>query len=146
MLWQVCPFPTSILAQHVRLLATEQLGKLFRENSSTSKDWLVRLLLTQLYDPALEVCQLAVSLIEEACSEPDMLALVVEHRPALDHLGEIGAPLLFKCVEHRCLTPIRTQTTCRFLASPLGVRYLHSIHYVDRELEDWFVVRVPNHV
>jgi len=29
----------------------------------------------------------------------------------------------------------------RFLATPVGVNYLHEIDFIERELEDWFEVR-----
>ena len=54
--------------------------------------------MTQLYDPALEVCSLAVRFLEDACESKDILQLVVEMRPTLDHLGDMGHPLLLKCV------------------------------------------------
>ena len=53
--------------------------------------------MTQLYDPALEVCSLAVRFLEDACESKDILQLVVEMRPTLDHLGDMGHPLLLKC-------------------------------------------------
>jgi rapamycin-insensitive companion of mTOR len=65
-----------------------------------------------------------VRILEEACSSPETLELVVEMRPSLDHLGDAGAPLLFL-----------------FLSTSIGVRYLHEIQYIDREMEDWFHVR-----
>ena len=54
--------------------------------------------MTQLYDPALEVCSLAVRFLEDACESKDILQLVVEMRPTLDHLGDMGHPLLLKYV------------------------------------------------
>ena len=61
-----------------------------------ANSWALRLLLTQLYDPAPEVHELAVRILEDACESSDVLELVVEMQPALDHLGEIGDPLLLK--------------------------------------------------
>lgn len=58
--------------------------------------WTLRLLLTQLYDPAPEVCELAVQFLEEACEDKEILHLVVEMQPTMDHLGEVGHPLLLK--------------------------------------------------
>ncbi len=57
---------------------------------------MLRLLLTQLYDPAPEVRELAVRFLEEACESTDVLQTVVEMQPTLDHLGEVGHPLLLK--------------------------------------------------
>lgn len=39
---------------------------------------------------------MAVHFMEEACEGKDILRLVVEMRPTMDHLGEIGNPLLLK--------------------------------------------------
>jgi rapamycin-insensitive companion of mTOR len=50
----------------------------------------------------------------------------VKCRPALDHLGEIGAPLLL-----------------RFLSTSVGYHYLHELDYIHREMDDWFHVSPP---
>lgn len=72
---------------------------LIRE-SPTANAWTLRLLLTQLYDPAPEVCEVAVHYLKEACDSKDILQLVVEMQPTLDHLGEMGQTLLMKYVIH----------------------------------------------
>jgi len=77
------------------MYATQHLGDLIRGFASANA-WTLRLLLTQLYDPAPEVCELAVRFLEEACEAKDILRLVVEMQPTMDHLGEIGHPLLLK--------------------------------------------------
>jgi hypothetical protein len=74
-------------------------------HSSTANTWTLRLLLTQLYDPAMEVCQLATQFLEEACESVDILQLVVAMQPTLDHLGDVGHGLLLKCVELRYASP-----------------------------------------
>lgn len=81
--------------QHIRLYATGHLGALIR-NSASANAWTLRLLLTQLYDPAPEVCEMAVHFLEEACEDKEVLQMVVEMQPTMDHLGEIGHPLLLK--------------------------------------------------
>lgn len=68
-------------------------------HSPTANTWTLRLLLTQLYDPAMEVCELATQFLEEACESVDILQLVVAMQPTLDHLGAVGHGLLLKCVE-----------------------------------------------
>ena len=83
--------------QHIRLFATNHLGSLIRA-SATTNAWTLRLLLTQLYDPAFEVREVAVRFLEEACESTDVLQSVVEMQPTLDHLGEMGHPLMLKCV------------------------------------------------
>ncbi|KAI6145691.1 Rapamycin-insensitive companion of mTOR, N-term-domain-containing protein [Pisolithus thermaeus] len=107
----VCPFG---------LFATNHLGELIR-SSSTPTVWMLRLLLTQLYDPAPEVCEMAIQFLEEACESMEVLELVVEMQPTLDHLGDIGHPLLL-----------------RFMSTPTGFRYLNTAGYIDREMDMWF--------
>lgn len=71
----------------------------------------------------MEVCETAVKILEEACNTTHSLEYVVKCRPALDHLGEIGAPLLL-----------------RFLSTSVGYHYLHELDYIHREMDDWFHV------
>jgi rapamycin-insensitive companion of mTOR len=77
------------------MFATDHLGKLIRQ-STAANAWTLRLLITQLYDPAHEVCEMAIRFLEEACESKDVLQLVVELRPSLDHLGDSGNALLLK--------------------------------------------------
>lgn len=44
----------------------------------------------------MEVRELAVHFLQEACETTDVLQIVVEMQPTLDHLGEVGHPLLLK--------------------------------------------------
>ncbi|KAG6820706.1 hypothetical protein H0H93_012759 [Arthromyces matolae] len=104
----------------VRLFATQHLGDLIR-GSVNANAWTLRLLLTQLYDPAAEVRGLAVHFLEELCEDKDILQLVVEMQPMMDHLGEIGNSLLLK-----------------FMSTPIGFRYLYDAGYIDREMDSWF--------
>ncbi|KAJ6559137.1 Rapamycin-insensitive companion of mTOR, N-term-domain-containing protein [Mycena vulgaris] len=105
---------------HIRLYATRQLGDLIRA-SPNANAWMLRLLLTQLYDPEPEVCELAVTYLRDACESKDILQLVVEMQPTMDHLGEIGHPLLLK-----------------FVSTPVGFRYLYDVGYIEREMDTWF--------
>ncbi|KAF8967140.1 Rapamycin-insensitive companion of mTOR, N-term-domain-containing protein [Flammula alnicola] len=106
--------------KHIRLYATRHLGALIR-GSPNANAWTLRLLLTQLYDPAPEVCELAVEFLEEACDSKEILQLVVEMQPTMDHLGEVGHRLLLK-----------------FMSTPMGFRFLYDAGYIDREIEAWF--------
>ncbi|KAJ7505263.1 Rapamycin-insensitive companion of mTOR, N-term-domain-containing protein [Mycena galericulata] len=105
---------------HIRLYATRYLGDLIRA-SSTANAWTLRLLLTQLYDPEPDVCELAVTYLRDVCESKDVLQLVVEMQPTMDHLGEIGHPLLLK-----------------FISTPVGFRYLYDVGYIEREMDTWF--------
>ncbi len=92
-------------------------------------EWAVRLLVGQLYDPEIEVCEVAIKILEEACNNLTTLEYVVKCRPALDHLGEIGAPLLL-----------------RFLSTSVGYHYLDGLDYITREMDDWFLGRNDTYV
>ncbi|KAF5385668.1 hypothetical protein D9757_005476 [Collybiopsis confluens] len=112
----------ALTASHkrIQLYATQHLGELIR-NTSVANAWTLRLLLTQLYDPSAEVRKLAVDYLEEACESKDVLELVVEMRPTMEHLGDIGNSLLL-----------------RFMSTPTGFRYLYDAGYIDREMDIWF--------
>ncbi|KAK1835126.1 Rapamycin-insensitive companion of mTOR, N-term-domain-containing protein [Podospora conica] len=91
--------------------------------------WAIQLLVTQLYDPEVEVCATAVKILEKACNTKNQLEYIVECRPALDHLGEIGAPLLL-----------------RFLSTSIGYHYLDGLDYISNEMDDWFLGRNDSYV
>ena len=121
----------------VRLFATKILrryavGRINYSHGSIGakqNHWALKLVLTQLYDPDVEVCETAVKILEEACEEQGSLEYVVTCRPALDHLGEIGAPLLL-----------------RFLSTSIGYRYLSGLDYISQEMDDWFLGRNDSYV
>ncbi|KAI7190457.1 hypothetical protein KC363_g4384 [Hortaea werneckii] len=92
-------------------------------------EWAIKLLVGQLYDPEIEVCEVAIKILEEACNNITSLEYVVKCRPALDHLGEIGAPLLL-----------------RFLSTSVGYHYLDGLDYITREMDDWFLGRNDTYV
>ncbi|KAM7223648.1 Rapamycin-insensitive companion of mTOR, N-term domain containing protein [Rhypophila decipiens] len=99
-----------------------------QEGPGDSK-WAIQLLVTQLYDPEIEVCATAVKILEKACNAKNQLEYIVECRPALDHLGEIGAPLLL-----------------RFLSTSIGYHYLDGLDYISNEMDDWFLGRNDSYV
>jgi rapamycin-insensitive companion of mTOR len=110
-----------------RFLATQFLETLLDQQLAAcgEYEWIIRLLVTQIYDSAIVVRELAVRIVEHACQDSQgVLECLVSLRPELDHLGYEGAPLLF-----------------RFLSSSVGVRYLDEIGYIERGLEEWFTVR-----
>lgn len=91
--------------QHIRIFST----KLLRQYATLVPDsvdgvycpssvceWAIRLLATQLYDPEVEVSEAAVQILEESCNQKSRLEYLVRCRPQLDHLNEIGAPLLLR--------------------------------------------------
>ncbi|KAK1061427.1 hypothetical protein LTR74_011054 [Friedmanniomyces endolithicus] len=92
-------------------------------------EWAIKLLVSQLYDPEIEICEVAIKILEEACNDISSLEYVVKCRPALDHLGEIGAPLLL-----------------RFLSTSVGYHYLDGLDYITKEMDDWFLGRNDTYV
>lgn len=126
-----CPKNIRIYAtRFLRKYATAQTQDTDRRLSSTNgPEWAIRLLVTQLYDPEVQVCEIAVQILEEVCNRKAQLEYVVKCRPALDHLGAIGAPLLL-----------------RFLSTSLGYQYLDGLDYITQEMDDWFLGRNDSYV
>ncbi|KAG9242741.1 Rapamycin-insensitive companion of mTOR, N-term-domain-containing protein [Calycina marina] len=124
-------------SKEIRIFATTVLRKYSsraRLNGSANQGvgdskWAIQLLVTQLYDPEVEVCATAIKILEEACNRKSYLEYIVECRPALDHLGEIGAPLLL-----------------RFLSTSIGYHYLDGLDYISNEMDDWFLGRNDSYV
>ncbi|RUS19260.1 hypothetical protein BC937DRAFT_87759 [Endogone sp. FLAS-F59071] len=130
---------------HIRLFATQHLGAILRASANEFNDWGIRLLITQtiphtayfghfghftqLYDPQAEVGQMAATVLDEACNYQQNLDLLVKLRPSLDHLGEVGNPLLL-----------------RFLSTSDGFLYLDELDYVEKEMDDWFTSRNQHYV
>ncbi|KAL9587411.1 MAG: hypothetical protein Q9203_003524 [Teloschistes exilis] len=124
--------------QHIRIFST----KLLRQYATLAPDsvdgvycpssvceWAIRLLATQLYDPEVEVSEAAVQILEESCNQKSRLEYLVRCRPQLDHLNEIGAPLLL-----------------RFLSTSLGYQYLDRLDYITQEMDDWYLGRNYSYV
>ncbi|KAG9239381.1 Rapamycin-insensitive companion of mTOR, N-term-domain-containing protein [Amylocarpus encephaloides] len=115
-------------SKEIRIHATNVLRRYSRGSRAASESvdakWAIQLLVTQLYDPEVEVCATAIKILEEACNRRHYLEYIVECRPALDHLGEIGAPLLL-----------------RFLSTSIGYHYLDGLDYISNEMDDWFLGR-----
>ena len=81
----------------LRKYATEPPAEINKQaRISEGCEWAIRLLVTQLYDPEVQVSEVAVQILEEVCNRTSQLEYVVRCRPALDHLGAIGAPLLLR--------------------------------------------------
>ena len=59
-------------------------------------DWGLQLMITQLYDTSMEVCEVAVMYLEDMCTDAASLEKVVQLRPTLEHLGDIGHPLFMR--------------------------------------------------
>lgn len=122
-------------SKDIRIHATNVLRKYSSRAKSkgnqgiSDSKWAIQLLVTQLYDPEVEVCATAIKILEEACNRRNYLEYIVECRPALDHLGEIGAPLLL-----------------RFLSTSIGYHYLDGLDYISNEMDDWFLGRNDSYV
>lgn len=125
-----CPKAIRICATNIlRKYATREVPANGQTAQSNVAYWAIRLLVTQLYDPDVEVSEVAVQVLQEACNRKQYLEYVVKCRPALDHLGEIGAPLLL-----------------RFLSTSPGYRYLDGLDYITQEMDDWFLGRNEKYV
>ncbi|KAL9106169.1 MAG: hypothetical protein Q9227_008761 [Pyrenula ochraceoflavens] len=119
---EIRSFATKILRKHA-------IANDIRGANLSGAHWVLRLLVTQLYDPDVEVCGIAVKILEEACNRRSHLEYVVNCRPSLDHLGEIGAPLLL-----------------RFLSTSVGYHYLDGLDYITQEMDDWYLGRNDSYV
>ena len=134
------------VAQNIRIYCTRLLRKYATSDSQTTGDayqpasceWAIRLLVTQLYDPEVEVCEVAVQILEEVCNKRSRLEYVVRCRPALDHLNEIGAPLLLRYRWPK-FNLIDADVRTRFLSISLGYQYLDRLDYILQEMDDWFL-------
>jgi rapamycin-insensitive companion of mTOR len=121
-------------SKEVRIFATRLLRRYATKPMQLTgptgvAEWAIKLLVTQLYDPDVEVCEVSIKILEEACNQKESLEFVVKCRPVLDHLGEIGAPLLL-----------------RFLSTSVGYHYLDGLDYITREMDDWFLGRNDTYV
>lgn len=105
---------------HTRIYMTKHLGKLLQRHGPAS--WILELLTTQLYDTSREVAQIAAGYLQVACESEETLRAVVQLRPALDHLGDIGQSLLM-----------------RFLSTAEGFGHLMESGYIEREVDAWFI-------
>ncbi|MBE3048951.1 hypothetical protein IMZ48_41920 [Candidatus Bathyarchaeota archaeon] len=111
------------------MLRKYAIGSSSSRGSVANSKWAIQLLVTQLYDPEVEVCSAAIKILEKACNRKTLLEYIVQCRPSLDHLGEIGAPLLL-----------------RFLSTSIGYKYLDGLDYISNEMDDWFLGRNDSYV
>jgi rapamycin-insensitive companion of mTOR len=121
-------------SKHVRILTTGLLRKYATQPMQLSDtpgaaEWAIKLLVTQLYDPDVEVCEIAVKILEAVCNRTESLEFVVKCRPALDHLGDIGAPLMLQ-----------------FLTTSVGYHYLDGVDYITKEMDDWILGKNDSYV
>lgn len=113
----------------LRKYAIRSVPSVHSQGGISDSKWAIQLLVTQLYDPEIDVCATAVKILENACNRKTYLEYIVECRPSLDHLGEIGAPLLL-----------------RFLSTSIGYHYLDGLDYISNEMDDWFLGRNDTYV
>lgn len=113
--------------KEIRIYATNVLRTFLNSpkgSAVSNSRWAIQLLVEQLYDPDVEVSATAIKILEKACNTKSYLEFIVGCQPALDHLGEIGAPLLL-----------------RFLSTSIGYDYLDGLDYIRNEMDDWFLGR-----
>ncbi|ORZ31474.1 Rapamycin-insensitive companion of mTOR, middle domain-domain-containing protein [Catenaria anguillulae PL171] len=106
----------------IRVFATQHLGTVLKSSPTPENlEWIVPLLLTQLYDPLQHVQQLAIGILDAACEfESKTKSAIVQLSPTLDHLGEVGNPLFI-----------------RLLSTSEGFEYLKTTGYIDKEYARW---------
>ncbi|KAG0654436.1 hypothetical protein C6P46_001643 [Rhodotorula mucilaginosa] len=112
--------------KHIRLVATRHLETLLspvpsRLGDGGAPDWVVRLLVQQLYDSAPEIVRTVVGVLERICQDEHALDQVLALQPALELVGDLGSGLM-----------------TRFLSTTAGVRYLSSLDFIQQELHTWF--------
>lgn len=89
------------------------------------------------------MCELAVHFLEEACENAEILKIVVDMQPTLEHLGEVANSLLFKYVRTRVsrVDVLTYNDIHRFMSMPVGFRYLYDVGFINREMDMWYHVR-----
>lgn len=123
------------------MFATQHLGKVIQDLGPAT--WALELLVTQLYDVSPLVAEVAARQLERACESLEVLQIVVNMQPTLDHLGDVGQPLLMRYVANAPQS--RKEADCwywprRFLSTSIGFSYLVEADYIDREMDEWFLV------
>lgn len=87
-------------------------------------EWVVPLLMTQLYDMDSDVHKCAVQVLDEAFDDAQNLNAAVALSSDMSHLVLVAAPLLL-----------------RFISTPLGFRMLSKENdYVAKEIDRWFEI------
>lgn len=107
--------------KRTRMFATELLWEKMNSTSKDAQLWAVEILVGQLYDPDLSVAQTAVLSLQKFCRDDANLDRIIELRPTLAHLGNIGASL-----------------NVLFLTRPAGFELMQGTDYVTREMDHWF--------
>ncbi len=121
---------TNHAVQSARHAATLHLGEIVAAAAAPA-EWAIDLLVTQLFDPSVEVVGAAFTALEAACDVPANLEMLVAKRPNL--LGVYqqsgrGGGLVIK-----------------FLTVPAGLAYLTDIGWLDAELLQWSRVGVHSY-
>jgi rapamycin-insensitive companion of mTOR len=110
-----------------RLFATQHCLFLLRDMTVGFAEWVVPLLMTQLYDIDVSVRYFAVRVLDEAFDTPENLHVAVSLSPDLSHLIQISSALLI-----------------RFISIPRGFELLTG--YVEAEIDWWFEIGCLNYV
>ncbi|OTF79800.1 rapamycin-insensitive companion of mTOR-like protein, partial [Euroglyphus maynei] len=104
-----------------RIYSTKFLRLLLRINVQDFAQWGINLLINQLYDQSSVISLEALDILDEACTENvNYLKKVLEHRPALQNLGDKGIVFF-----------------ARFASFPHGINMLMQTNTLDRELDRW---------
>lgn len=106
---------------NVRCSALDHIKKLICESQFARRDpWVVKTVVTQLYDPDPTVAKSALDALMEACEDTEALKSVINLEPTLLHLGGLTSELILQ-----------------FLGVRQGFDYLKRCGFVEQELELW---------
>lgn len=106
-----------------RLYATKFLQVLLRIRAWNHEDfcnWLIEMLVNQLYDDNQTIAMVALNALNEAADNKEYLDVLITLRPSLLHLGDTGLLLLI-----------------RFLSTEKGFSYLQAANFVAPQLQRW---------
>lgn len=106
----------------MRIYATNFCRHIMRSNVCDFKDWGIPLLVEQMYDPDVEVCERAIMAMDEACQVEENLKSLISCKPKFMHLQELAAPIYM-----------------RMLEDDDGFQYLYESGYIQSELDYWEV-------
>ncbi|KAJ3411340.1 hypothetical protein HDV05_002361 [Chytridiales sp. JEL 0842] len=115
--------------KNVRLLSTCLMLNISRAAYADFDEWGIELLVTQLYDPALEVRERAVLVLEEASRNQRNLESLIRYSPFIDQLGDAGNALYL-----------------RFLSTSIGFKFLEVSSSIKDEMTYWLEFGIFNYV
>ncbi|ODV95477.1 hypothetical protein PACTADRAFT_21791, partial [Pachysolen tannophilus NRRL Y-2460] len=117
--------------KNMRIFTTKHLEKLLNTNDDPSfEEFVITLLIDQLYDPDKTVCTTAAQILDTYCDHSkENILNVIKLKPCFENLQKIGQSLLIK-----------------FLSIPVGFKYLMDNNFVETEMENWINGKIFQYV